>query len=101
MVYCFGDVGEINATLLILNVSTAPILLDVGDIWTIELLLCLLNLQITLFPFTLLSQTPCSVLSPSPPPLRPTHDALSVSQPVPCACATAAAAATLQKLGKD
>lgn len=44
-----GDAGEFNA-LLILNVLMAPTIMDVGDIWTIELLLCLLNLQITLFP---------------------------------------------------
>lgn len=71
-----------------------------GDIWTIELLLCLLNLQITLFPLrcSLRHLALSSHLSLLP---VPTHDALSVSQPVPCACAAAAAAsATLQKLGK-
>lgn len=70
---------------------------------------CLLNLQITLFPA--LSDTsmcpltsPLFTLDPSlsslrPPLFVPNHDALSVSQPVPCACA--AATATLQKLGQD
>ena len=77
--------------------------LGVGDIWTIELLCLSTKPSNNPSPFTLLSQTPCSVLSPFPPHLsplspRPTHDALSVSQPVPCACA--AATATLQKLGR-
>lgn len=95
----FGDARDINA-------SVAPVMINVWDICTIELLLCLLNLLNNPSPFTLLSQTPCSVLSPFFPPQPCTaHDALSVSQPVPCACAAAAsaaaAAATLQKLGKD